>query len=343
MLNNIKTEKAMKVGVISSEDGPTAIFLKKPKITKKKVIALVAILIALALIAEVITAFILCNSVLSKNGSESFYKYAYGEKGLDISENDTKWVTEKAESLFLENDDGKKLHALEITNKNISHSYAVICHQYGESAASMGEYAKHFYELGFNILLPDLRGHGKNEYSTITMGWEDRLDILKWIDNIIEKDSKARIVLFGVSLGGSAVAMTAGEELPENVRAVIADSCYADFETVMKGYIKDEKKLPSFPILNIASKFSEIKNGWSFDDISTLNQSAKIRIPVLYIHGEEDTFVHIGQSNDIYEACQADIVEQTVIQDGIHAKNLETNESDYWGAVDMFILNNIGL
>lgn len=347
MSDNTEINVAETLAVIESEDGPTAVFVadgkKKFRLTKKKLMGIIALIIAFIIVAEGITAVVLCSSVLSRNGSKGFYEYAYGEDGLEIAEKDKAWVEDKAESIYIENDDGKELHALEIINKNISHSYVVMCHQYGESASSMGEYAKHFYELGFNIILPDLRGHGESEYSDVSMGWLDRLDILKWVGKITENDPEARIVLFGVSLGGTAVTMAAGEELPENVRAVIADSCYSDVRKVMKTYIGDELKLPAFPILNIASRFCEIKNGWSFKTASTVQQSSKITVPILFIHGEEDTFANIGQSNEIFEVCSSENVEQKVIQDGVHGKNLKTDESTYWSAVDMFILDNLGL
>ena len=54
-------------------------------------------------------------------------------------------------------------------------------------------------------------------------------------------------------------------------------------------------------------------------------------------------FVPVSQSNDIFEACPSEKAEQVVIQDGEHARNLKADEDEYWTAVDMFILNNIGL
>ena len=81
-------------------------------------------------------------------------------------------------------------------------------------------------EQGWNVLLPDMRTHGESEGKYIGMGWLDRLDVLKWIDLIRERDEQAQIILHGVSMGGATVMMTSGEALPENVRAVIDDCGY---------------------------------------------------------------------------------------------------------------------
>lgn len=316
--------------------------IKNFKLTKKRVVLLIAAVLAFILVFDAVSAAVITSSVFSNGGSKGFYEYAYGEEGLDFSDENKKWIENNTESVYIENG-GKKLHALEIENKNISHSYVIACHQYGGSAVSMAQYAMHFYELGFNVLFPNLRGFGENEYKKASMGWEDRLDIVKWCEYITEKDSSARIILFGVSLGAAAVTNAAGEELPDSVRAVVADSCYSDVWEIMKGYIKDKPLLQSFPILNMASAFCGIKNGWDFKEASTVAKAEEITLPILFIHGENDEFAPISQSNDIFEVCDSEVVDQVIVEDGTHAKNLETDETTYWSEVDLFILNNIGL
>lgn len=353
MTEENKIIEADSVDVIESDDGPTAVFVKSRlpfnlpripfRITKKKVMCALAALIALLLVFDTAASFILCNSLLSKNGSKSFYKYAYGEDGVRINEADKKWLEENSESSFIEAENGKKLHALEVKNENVSSSYAVICHHYGESALSMGEYARHFYELGFNLVLPDLRGHGETEIKTVSMGWDDRLDLIKWCEYIIEKDKNARIVLFGVSLGGAAVSMAAGEELPENVRVAISDSSYSSVNDVLGEYLKALPLVPEFPVLSIASKICEKKMGWSFKEASAVSQAEKVELPILYIHGEDDEAVPVIQSNDIFEICEAVESEQVLIQNGTHAENIYADNETYWTEIDLFILNNIGI
>ena len=50
-------------------------------------------------------------------------------------------------------------------------------------------------------------------YKRQGMGWLDRLDIISWINWIIEQDPDAQIVLHGVSMGAATVMMTSGESL----------------------------------------------------------------------------------------------------------------------------------
>ena len=52
------------------------------------------------------------------------------------------------------------------------------------------------------------------------------MDIIKWINLILSWEPNARIVLHGVSMGAATVLMASGEDLPGNVKAVIADCGY---------------------------------------------------------------------------------------------------------------------
>lgn len=84
-----------------------------------------------------------------------------------------------------------------------SDKWAIIVHGYQGKASSMFYQAMKFYEKGFNVLTIDCRGHGKSEGDAIGMGWLDRLDVLEWIDFILDLSPQAKIVLYGVSMGGA--------------------------------------------------------------------------------------------------------------------------------------------
>ena len=92
----------------------------------------------------------------------------------------------------------------------------------------MSPYGKFYWEdLNYNILMPNNRGHGKSEGNYIGFGWHDRLDYIEWIDYIINRSGKdSKILLHGISMGAATVLMTSGEDLPENVKAIVSDCAY---------------------------------------------------------------------------------------------------------------------
>lgn len=107
--------------------------------------------------------------------------------------------------------------------------------------------------MGFNILAPDARGHGKSEGDYIGMGYKDRLDITSYIYEIINKFSinkpEPEILLYGCSMGAATVMMTLAEKLPNNVKACIADCGYSSVWAELSYQFKKFLNCPLFLFL----------------------------------------------------------------------------------------------
>ena len=200
----------------------------------------------------------------------------------------------------------------------------------------MIDYAKQFYERGYNVLLLDLRGHGKSEGNYIGMGWYDRLDVIDWINYLIEKNSKSKILLFGISMGGATTMMTTGEELPENVKLAIADCGYTSVWDEFRYQLKQIYRLPEFPALYAADSICKIKNNFSFKEASAIKQLKKSKTPTLFIHGSEDTYVPFKMLDIVYEAASCP-KEKLVIKNAGHCMSRNTNPELYWNTIDNFI------
>ena len=276
------------------------------KSRKNAGITIISVLLILVLLINVLSAVFLSFSLLKKDGWERFEEYLYGRQLSTASE----WISEKSEKIQVVNSEGEELNGLKIKNEHVSHSYILICHQYGGSPEAMEEYARHFYDLGFNIILPYMRGHAESPYNKISFGWQDKSDIINWIEKIIKEDKKAKIALFGVSLGANAVTLAATEELPTNVRLVISDSCYTSLDDLMKAYIKNETKLSSLIVRGVISAYVKNKIGESLKNANTVSQLKNIELPIIFINGEDDAAVPPLVSKLLYENCDAEGVEE---------------------------------
>lgn len=205
----------------------------------------------------------------------------------------------------------------------------------------MKRWARNFYEKGYNVLTPDLRGHGKSEGDYIGMGWHDSLDLLLWINKVIEIDPAAEIVLFGISMGGATVMMTSGEELPSNVKVIVEDCGYSSVSGVFAYQFYDLFHLPEFPVLKAANTVTNLRAGYDLYKASAVKQVAKSKIPILFIHGDKDTFVPFKMLAEVYEAAIAP-KEKLVIKGAGHGEAETVDPKAYWSGIWSFIEKYIG-
>lgn len=233
------------------------------------------------------------------------------------------------------------LNAYVYENDQAEHRWSIVVHGYNSNAKAMTRYVRNFYEKGYNVLTPDLRGHGESEGDYIGMGWHDRKDMLLWIDQIIERDPKAEIVLFGVSMGGATVMMTSGEEdLPSNVKVIVEDCGYSSVSDVFIYQLDDLFGLPEFPVMNAANTITNIRAGYDLYGASAVDQVAKSLTPTLFIHGDDDTFVPIEMLYEVYEAANVE-KEKLIIPEANHGDAEKVDPVTYWNTVWSFVDNYI--
>ncbi len=230
----------------------------------------------------------------------------------------------------------KNLHADYLLPKMDSDIFVVLVHGYSAAPRNMGVYAKHYYELGYNIIAPSMNGHADSETQRITMGWEDRLDIIDWINYIVEDYPDAKIIVHGVSMGSATTMMALGEELPENVKVAVADCGFTSIWDIFDYKISKVVNIPGDPILTSANTVNKIVSGFDYKKASAIEQLKKATVPTLFIHGEEDTFVPFEMLQKLYDAaaCEKDIV---TIPGAPHARNSIVDPERYWTAVDNFV------
>ena len=254
-----------------------------------------------------------------------------------IGEKTAAWLeTAVREDVEIMSNDGLRLVGDVFPAAGESHRWVIAVHGYTGRRQHMYAYAAYYAEQGYNVLTPDLRAHGESEGRYIGMGWLDRKDILKWIGLIVERDSAAEIVLHGVSMGGGAVMMTAGEDLPENVVAVVDDCGYTSVWDVFSDELEYLFHLPDFPFLYIGSGIAKLRAGYTFGEASALEQVKKAEVPILFMHGSQDNFVHTEMVYELYAACPTE--KELFLAEGAgHGQALYLDPEAYFDCVFSFL------
>ncbi len=217
------------------------------------------------------------------------------------------WLEEQQmEEVSVMSQDGLMLHAYLLPASEPAKKVAILHHGFTSNAMDGATHAKIFHEMGFDVLMLDLRAHGKSEGEYVGFGILDRYDTMEWIRYSRGRfGTDVKIVLHGVSMGAATVLMALG--LPgvrKSVSAVIADCAFTSPDDIFSHVIKKNYHLPPAPILKATSILAQKHAGYRFDEYSTLDALTVSNIPVLLIHGKEDKFVPTWMSEKNYEACQ---------------------------------------
>lgn len=240
------------------------------------------------------------------------------------------------QNITIKNRSGVTLHAAEFRNPTNSDIWAIVIHGWTNVHREMSSYAMEYYRRGFNVLLPDLRGHGDSESKYVSMGWLDRLDIVDWINSLVEENPKVNIILHGVSMGGAATMMTTGEKLPENVILAVEDCGFTGVKDIFWDQCIRKYHLPPRLVVPIASAVCKLMNGFFFGEASSVEQLKKSRTPTLFIHGDKDDFVLIENLDKVYDACAAP-KEKCIVPTAEHAVSSHWFHEEYWERVDKFL------
>ncbi|NMB02464.1 MAG: alpha/beta hydrolase [Firmicutes bacterium] len=239
------------------------------------------------------------------------------------------WQITSADGLRLV---GYYLPAPETTGKT-----AILAHGYTSHGKQMGSFARFYHEMGYNVLMPDARGHGESGGNYIGFGWPERKDYLLWIDQVVDRvGPEAQIVLHGISMGGATVMMVSGEELTEQVKVIVEDCGYTSAYDQLAYQLKRMYWLPPFPMMPVTSLVTKLRAGYSFYEASALKQVAKSKLPMLFIHGVEDRFVPTDMVWQLYNACPAE-KDLYIVEGAGHGTAYGTDRETYEKKVAEFV------
>ena len=165
-----------------------------------------------------------------------------------------------------------------------------------------------YYELGYHILAPDLRGFGKSE-GRVAMGFLESLDVYDWLKKLHADYKVEQVIVHGLSLGGATVNYLSGldtfmengplkvgklQALPElHVTRLIVDSSYVGMKQfACKSFF-------------IWSGIGLTKDNFDYygDASESLRHS---KTPMMIIHGKKDYFVKMKNADRIEECVNAD-------------------------------------
>ena len=140
---------------------------------------------------------------------------------------------------------------------------------------------------------------------------------------------------------GAATVMNCNEmSPPDQVKLIIEDCGYTSTVDQMNVTLKDIIGFECKPLIALGSAFGRIKAGYFFSESDPLKNMNKAKNPILFIHGEADTFVPFRYGQELYDACPV-AKDYLWVPDTIHAFSYYNAKQDYENKVKEFIAKNL--
>ncbi len=255
-----------------------------------------------------------------------------------IEERKEHLLAQPHEEIHLESDDGLMLHATWFPGCGADAHKVVICF-HGYTSKGMSDYiglSDYYLRHGYGMLLVDERAHGESEGKYIGFGCLDRYDALKWMRWVIEWEGEdVQILLHGTSMGASTVLMASGLTLPKQVKGIVSDCAFTSPKYVFTHVLHSMYHLPAFPMIPISDAVNKKKAGYGLDECNAAREVRKAKVPILFIHGDADTFVPCRMCDEIYENC-ASPKKKLIIKGAAHAESYYKDTAAYEQALDEF-------
>jgi pimeloyl-ACP methyl ester carboxylesterase len=195
---------------------------------------------------------------------------------------------------------------------------AVLVHGFLMNKSDMLSRAKIYYDLGYNVIVMDLRARGQSGGTAATSGPEIRSDVIAVMD-YYESHLKqyGKLILAGYSHGGRAVVFAA-EKKPGNVQAIILESIpYSLAASFRRTYNMEP---PPIPEGNILEAFHAISG-----------------IPVLLMTGETDMAIVPEEAGEIRNSNKNALSRFITFKEAGHNLFAEKNRKFYIDTIKSFL------
>lgn len=250
------------------------------------------------------------------------------------------WFNEQnPEILTILSVDGQKLRGYLYPADKPSDVYVFCSHGYRSSGKR--EYSvttKYYHDKGFNVLIVDHRSLGESEGKYIGFGYHESRDSINWLNYLISRFGEGiQIIMHGVSMGSATVMLMCGDEnLPANVKFAIADCGYTSAWNEFAHNLS-LAHVPTFPLLNGVNAVSRVFAKYDFKDTDTLAAVSRADIPMLFVHGKDDTFVPTYMAQQLFDAYGGPYKDLLLVDGAWHAESYRKNSAAYEEKINEFV------
>jgi len=199
----------------------------------------------------------------------------------------------------------------------------IFCHGWGTNKGEILKDTHFLSEQGFNLFYFDFRASGDSKGDISSVGYLEIRDLdgaVKFLRNFKQKESEC-LSLYGCSMGGS-VAVYGARHYPE-IKCLLSESTFLSYKNVVKNWSWNRLKVPYFPMVMMTLYFVRRKLKVDSDLYSPLYNITDVKLPCLFINGDNDDLVPVEDAKKLFELCPSKEKDFWLIKGSSHAKCAE--------------------
>jgi alpha-beta hydrolase superfamily lysophospholipase len=194
--------------------------------------------------------------------------------------------------------------------------------------------AVQFRQWGYNVLLIDLRGHGKSGGNSFSFGVQETEEVQKAFA-FASSQGDRKIVLYGVSLGAD-VCIKSIEDYQLRPAGIIADMPFSS----LKEHLKARARIlgfPDQPFATLVTLWMGLENGYNGFGHNVGNYAAQVHCPVLIEVGELDQYVSQKEVEQIFDRLGTKQKKMVVYPYADHQSYLQVDPMQWKSEVSSFL------
>lgn len=212
--------------------------------------------------------------------------------------------------------------------------FILMCHGITSNYDAMKKYSEPFIKKGYSIMFYDHRNHGYSDRNYTTLGYFEKKDAKCCVDYLMKRFNEPMVGVLGESMGAATALQLV--TIDSRLSFCIEDCGYSNaFNLMYHRALEDHNKILA-QFTKPADIYLKLFYNFSLKDVSVVHSINKATCPIMFIHGEEDSYVPFYMCKELYDSYDGEKMMYTV-KGASHAVAYPTDPETYSNEVNKFL------
>lgn len=192
-----------------------------------------------------------------------------------------------------------------------------------------------YAQNGCNVLVVDPRAHGLSDGSYNTVGFEESLDDVAWLNYLQTNHGVTNVILHGICIGAAGGMLAAtNPNCPSCVKAIVTEGMFACFAESVKNHLRERNKTTK--LVHLVDFWKKKYTGHSMKR-GPIDVIDKLQIPLLMLHSKEDAYSKPEFAQRLYNLAGTNDKRLVWFDHGKHSMLRVTDTASYDGEITQFL------